>query len=126
MGVRWQTWRKYRKAKKSAKHDKMNFENQLETQETSTMSEKTQAMMAAVKPGAMMASATTQNSVAGVATGGVSAYGIVALLRSILGDSLPWAADQDVTVAAIATVVLGPIVARIISFVRAPKEKAGV
>ena len=125
----WRFWRQYRHARKEARQELRDVDELFDGVKTedSNMAERTQALIEAVKPAGMVSSTTTQNSVAGVATGGVSAYGLIVLVRSIFGERLPWTADQDVTVAALATVILGPIAARILSFLRSPRKavKAG-
>lgn len=68
---------------------------------------------------------TTQNVAAGGAVSGGVAYAVLAALRSVAPDLLPWPPDTDMAIAMALTAVLTPLVSRVIAFKRAP-EKAVV
>lgn len=85
-------------------------------------------------PKPYMKSTTTQNVAAGtLATGagtGATAIGVIAALRSIKPDLLPWSQDQDTEIVVSATAiytilstVIVPFISRKIAFWRNPEKK---
>lgn len=61
----------------------------------------------------IVTSTTTQNVAAGAAAGAGTAYGVIVFARNFIG--LPWDESQDQAIAAVATVVLTPLISRLLA-----------
>lgn len=70
-------------------------------------------------------SKTTQNTVAGV--GGVAATvaAVIAFLRSVKPEWIPWGTDGDAAIVGVIATVIGPLVSRKIAFLRDPSKRDG-
>lgn len=72
-------------------------------------------------------SRTTQNTAVGgtlAVGGGFSIFGLLTAVRSALPDILPWSQEADYGIAALATMLLNPLISRVIALRRNPEKKA--
>lgn len=70
----------------------------------------------------VLQSRTTQNVAAATVTTGGTVAGIIAGIRAIWPDLLPWDESVDVSVSVVLTTVIVPLVSRAIAFWRTPEK----